>query len=85
MPAPNHGEWGLGSLSGPDPKICPYRLKGPIQLDVTFKNYRPSELLSYLPSVERTDSHSIRFVGQDMVAISRFLEFLLSCDSTLEP
>ena len=66
-------------------KYRPYRLKSPIQLDVTFKNYRPSELLSYLPSVERTDSHSIRFVAQDMVAISRFLEFMLSYDSTLEP
>ncbi|RMD92197.1 MAG: hypothetical protein D6813_06315 [Calditrichaeota bacterium] len=63
----------------------PYRLKTPIQLDVRFKNYRPSEVLSYLPIVERTDSHSIRFVGKDMIEISRFLEFMLNYSPSLEP
>lgn len=63
----------------------PYRLKTPIQLDVRFKNYRPSEVLSYLPIVERTDSHSIRFVGKDMIEISRFLEFVLNYSPSLEP
>jgi D-amino peptidase len=32
----------------------PYKLKTPVQLDVRFKNYRPSEVLSYLSIVERT-------------------------------
>ena len=44
----------------------PYKLKTPVQLDVRFKNYRPSEVLSYLSIVERTDAHSIRFMGKDM-------------------
>src|SRR4026207_292604 len=35
----------------------PYKLATPIQLDVRFKNYRPSELLGYLSIVERTDAH----------------------------
>lgn len=56
----------------------PYRVKKPVTLEVTFKNYRPSEILAYLPIVERIDSHSIRFVGQDMVEVSKFMEFLLS-------
>lgn len=30
---------------------------------------------SYLPSVERIDAHSVRFIGEDMVAVSKFLEF----------
>ena len=48
----------------------PYKLKTPIQVDVRFKNYRPSELLSYLSIIERTDAHSIRFMGKDMVEVS---------------
>jgi D-amino peptidase len=63
----------------------PYLLQTPIKLDVRFKNYRPSEILAYLPIVERTDSHSIRFVGKDMIEVSRFLEFMLSYDASLAP
>lgn len=63
----------------------PYKLKTPVQLDVRFKNYRPSELLSYLSIVERTDSHSIRFMGRDMIETSKFMEFIMSYDSGLEP
>lgn len=63
----------------------PYKLKTPVQLDVRFKNYRPSELLSYLSIVERTDSHSIRFKGRDMIETSKFMEFIMSYDSGLEP
>lgn len=63
----------------------PYKLAGPIQLEVTFKNYRPSEVLSYLPIVERTDSHSIRFVGKDMIEVSKFIQFLTTYEPGLEP
>ncbi|HEX6648993.1 MAG TPA: M55 family metallopeptidase [Pyrinomonadaceae bacterium] len=63
----------------------PYKLAAPIQLDVRFKNYRPSELLSYLTIVERTDAHSIRFTGKDMVEVSKFLEFILTYDPSVEP
>ncbi|MEE9187364.1 MAG: M55 family metallopeptidase, partial [Bacteroidota bacterium] len=66
-------------------KFRPYKLKTPIQMDVRFKNYRPSEVLSYLPSVERTDSHSIRFSGKDIIDVSKFLEFIISYDRPLEP
>lgn len=63
----------------------PYKLSTPVQLDVRFKNYRPAEVLSYLPIVERTGSHTVRFVGKDMVEISRFLEFMLRYDPSLAP
>lgn len=66
-------------------ELSPYRLETPIQFDVRFKNHRPAEVLSYLPIVERTDSHSIRFVGNDMIEVSRFLEFMLSYRPDLEP
>ena len=63
----------------------PYKMKEPVQLDVRFKAYRPSELLSYLPIVQRTDSHSIRFVGKDIIEVSKFLEFITNYDQALEP
>jgi D-amino peptidase len=63
----------------------PVVLEAPVTLDVRFKNYRPSQLLAYLPIVERTDAHSIRYVGEDMVAVSMFLEFMLSYNAGLEP
>jgi len=63
----------------------PFVLPAPITLDVRFKNYRPSELLAYLPIVERTDSHSIRYQAKDMVEISKFLQFMNGYNSGLEP
>lgn len=63
----------------------PYKLKEPVQLDVRFKAYRPSEMLSYLSIVQRTDAHSIRFIGKDIVEVSKFLEFITSYEPSLEP
>ena len=63
----------------------PYKIKAPVQLDVRFKNYRPSEVLSYLSIVERTDSHSVRFMGKDMIEVSKFLEFIMTYSPSLEP
>ncbi|HLA11748.1 MAG TPA: M55 family metallopeptidase [Pyrinomonadaceae bacterium] len=63
----------------------PYKLSTPIRLDVRFKNYRPSEVLSFLSIVERTDAHSIRFVGKDMIEVSKFLTFMNNYEPSLEP
>jgi D-amino peptidase len=63
----------------------PYKIAQPVQLDVRFKAYRPAELLAYLPIVERTDSHSIRFRGKDIVEVSKFLEFITNYEPSLEP
>ena len=63
----------------------PYKLAAPVQLDVRFKNYRPSEVLSYLSVVERVDAHSIRYVGKDMLDVARFLEFIMTYEPGLEP
>ena len=63
----------------------PLVLETPVRLDVRFKNYRPSQLLALLPIVERTDARSIRFVGTDMIAVSKFLEFMISYEPGLRP
>jgi D-amino peptidase len=53
----------------------PYRFVGPIELEISFKNYMPAEVMAYLPNVARVDAHTIRFVGRDMTEISKFIEF----------
>jgi D-amino peptidase len=62
-----------------------YKVKEPVDLDLRFKNYRPSELLAYLPGIERTDAHAIRFHGRDMLEIARFMEFVTNYEPGLAP
>lgn len=54
----------------------PYVLETPIQVEVTFKNYMPAEMMAYLRDVERADAHTVRYVAEDMLDASRFLAFL---------
>jgi D-amino peptidase len=63
----------------------PYRVPSPVTLDVSFKNYLVSEVLAYLKSVERTDAHSIRYIGADMTDVSDFMTFLTNYSLSLEP
>jgi D-amino peptidase len=63
----------------------PYTVATPVRLDVTFKNYRPAELLAYLPGVQRTTAHAVRFTGADILEVSRFLEFITSYQPDLTP
>lgn len=62
----------------------PYVLRAPIQMDLTFKNYRPVELLAYLPFVKRTTSHTVQITGS-ILEISKFIEFVTNYSSDLEP
>lgn len=64
----------------------PYKLQGTnVRLEVSFKNYQPSEILAYLSIVERIDSHTIRFVGKDMVEVADFFVFLMEYNSNIQP
>ncbi len=63
----------------------PYRIEGPITVEVGFKHYTPVEILSYLRGIERTDSHTIRYQCKDMVEVSDFMNFLTRYDFALEP
>lgn len=63
----------------------PYAVAHPVTLEITFKNYLPSEVLSYLRSVERVDAHTIRFVGRDMQEVSDFVEFVDNYSADLTP
>ena len=63
----------------------PYSVTKPITVDVSFKNYRPVELLGYLPNIQRIDSHTVRYIARDVLDVSRFLEFITNYDPTLAP
>lgn len=63
----------------------PHTLDGPPVLELTFKNYRPAEVLAYLPIVERAGSRTIRYQAADMVELSRFLQFVGNYRSDLSP
>jgi D-amino peptidase len=65
--------------------LRPYVLRGPIRLDVTFKNYTPAEIVAYLPGVQRLDAHTIRFTGRDIVEVSKFIQFLTTYQAGLTP
>lgn len=76
---------GVKAALGRVREFKPYVLKTPIQLEITFKNYMPAEVLSYLRAVERVDSHTIRFVGRDMEEVSDFVEFMDNYNADLAP
>jgi D-amino peptidase len=66
-------------------ELRPYALTTPVRLDVTFKNYRPAEVLAYLPGVQRTTAHAVRFTGADVLEVSRFLAFINTYQPDLSP
>jgi D-amino peptidase len=68
-----------------DKSFKPYRVTTPVTLDVRFKNYRPAEVLAYLPIVQRTDAHAIRYQAKDMLDASRLLQFVLEYEPGLAP
>lgn len=66
-------------------EFTPYRVSSPVQFQLSLKHYRPVELLGYLATVERVDSHTIRYIGQDMIEISRFFQFVTSYSISVQP
>ena len=65
--------------------IRPVVMRGPLRLDITFKNYTPAEVATYLPGVERRDAHTIRYMAADITHVARFIQFLTSYNSALTP
>ena len=63
----------------------PYVIKTPVTFEITFKNYMPAEVLSYLRIIQRVDSHTIRFVGKDMDEGEDFEEFVSNYGADLTP
>ena len=58
-------------------KYKPYKIKGPITVSVAFKNYQPSQILSYLKMFNRIDSHTIEFKAKNMIEASHIMRVVL--------
>jgi D-amino peptidase len=66
-------------------RFKPLAPKSPSTLELRFKNYRPAEILAFLPIVERVDAHAVRYVGRDILEVARFLSFATNYEPGLEP
>jgi D-amino peptidase len=62
-----------------------YMVTKPVTLELSFKNYMPAEVLSYLRAVDRVDSHTIRFVGHDMREAADFIDVVERYNPDLAP
>ncbi len=71
----------LGRLA----EFKPYVIKTPVTLDVTFKNYTPAEMLTYLHNVQRVDSHTVRLVAKDMAEADDFISFVDTFNADMAP
>jgi D-amino peptidase len=72
---------GLGRRGG----LRPWRQPGPVTVDLTFKNYRPAQVLALLPMFTRTASHAVRFQARDMAEASSIMEFIENYEPGLTP
>ena len=63
----------------------PFVLRGSVTVDLSFKNYRTAEMLAYLPIVTRPDAHTVRYVGRNILEVSRFMEFAETYQPDLAP
>ena len=63
----------------------PYVIRNPVQLDITFKSYRPAEILAYLPIVQRVNAHTVRYNARTILDAIKFIVFVGAYSVELEP
>ena len=66
-------------------EMKPYVVRGPVQLELTYKNYTPAEMMAFLPGVERVDAHTIRYNARTIIDVSRFMGFATGYRADLTP
>ncbi|MFT3723320.1 MAG: M55 family metallopeptidase [Hyphomonadaceae bacterium] len=66
-------------------KATPFRIDGPITVDLTTHFYQPVELLSWLPNIQRTGARSVRYTSKDVVEATKFLAFIFAYNFNLQP
>jgi D-amino peptidase len=76
---------GVRSAIGHRGQRKPLKIAHPITVELSFKNYRAAEVLTYLRAIQRADAHSVRFVGQDMQEVSDFVDFVDFYNPDLTP
>jgi D-amino peptidase len=60
--------------------LAPYRLSGPITLEVGFKLTLDAERAAFVPGLTRSDAHSVKGTFRDMTEITRLLQVLTSLE-----
>lgn len=65
--------------------LKPFTVTKPVTVEVSFKNYLPAEVLSYLKGIERTGSHTIRYHVADMLEAADLMLVINTYNLTLEP
>ncbi len=63
-------------------ELQPFRIEGPLKLDLSYKNDKAAELIAYLPNVERIDNHTVRIVGS-IIELNMFIEMALGYPPTM--
>ena len=63
----------------------PYRVAAPVTVEVRFKNYRPAQMLVYLPMFQLVDAHAVKYTVEDMPTASRVLEFITTYEIAISP
>jgi len=76
---------GVRSAIGHRDQRRPLKIAHPVTVELSFKNYRPAEVLTYLRAIQRADAHSVRFLGQDMQEVSDFVDFVDFYNADLTP
>lgn len=56
----------------------PYVVTVPVTVELSYKNYAAAELFSYLPSMERVGSRTIRYVGKN---IEEVVDLIIAAES----
>lgn len=64
-------------------EMQPFRIDGPIELDLRLRNRFMAEWLNYLDGIERLDAYSIRYRSADILGVWRFLTFLTFARSVI--
>ena len=64
----------LGSLQ-------PYRVNGPVGLEVGFKQTIDAERASFVPGLSRSDAHSVKGTFKDLIEISKLLQVVSSLEA----
>jgi D-amino peptidase len=63
--------------------ISPYVFAPPVALEIRLRTRFMAEWLGYIDEVEQLDAFTIRYPARDMVAASRFLQFITSARGAL--
>lgn len=57
--------------------IAPLRVEGPVDVELVLRTRAVAEWLSFMPEVERLDACTVRYRAADVIAMSRYLMFVI--------